>query len=92
DVVADPARQSLGDAMPAQLAREKFDVVIETSGSEQAFQDALAQTRKGGDIVFASLPERSFSIDMARHVILGEITLRGVYGRRLDQTWLQVET
>ncbi|MEW6639615.1 MAG: alcohol dehydrogenase catalytic domain-containing protein [Pseudomonadota bacterium] len=92
DEVVDPTRQPLADAMPAQLAREKFDVVIETSGSEQAFQEAVTQTRRGGDIVFASLPERPFSIDMARHVILGEITLRGVYGRRLDQTWLQVET
>jgi len=92
DAVVDPISQPLSDAMPARLAREKFDVVIETSGNEGAFQDALTQTRKGGDIVFASLPERPFSIDMARHVILSEITLRGIYGRRLDQTWLQVET
>lgn len=91
DDVVDPARQSLADAMPARLVRDKFDVVIETSGSEQAFQDALTQTRRGGDVVFASLPDRPFSIDMARHVILSEITLRGVYGRRLDQTWLQTE-
>jgi len=92
DIVLDPSQQSIASAMPAILAEEKFDVVIETSGSERAFQEAIDETRKGGDIVFASLPDRPFSIDISRYLILKEIGLRGVYGRRLDETWLRVET
>jgi threonine 3-dehydrogenase len=92
DVVVDPGQQSIASAMPPALASEKFDVVIETSGSEKAFQEALEQTRRGGEVVFTSLPDRPFNIDVSRYVILREIGLRGVYGRRLDKTWLQVET
>jgi threonine 3-dehydrogenase len=92
DIALNAGRQSIASAMPAILAKEKFDVVIETSGSERAFQEAIDETRKGGNIVFASLPDRPFVIDISRYVILREIGIRGVYGRRLDDTWLRVET
>jgi threonine 3-dehydrogenase len=78
--------------MPAILAKEKFDVVIETSGSERAFQEAIDETRKDGNIVFASLPDRPFIIDVSHYVILREIGIRGAYGRRLDDSCLRVET
>jgi threonine 3-dehydrogenase len=71
--------------------REVADVIIETTGSEAAFAQALGHVRAGARVVFASLPERPFSLDIARHVVLREITILGVYGRRMDETWIQVE-
>ena len=73
------------------LAMPPADVVIETTGSEAAFTQALGSVRKGARVVFASLPEHPFSLDITRHVVLREITISGVYGRRLDETWIQVE-
>jgi threonine 3-dehydrogenase len=67
------------------------DVLIETTGSEAAFTDALAQVRKGARVIFASLPEHPFSLDITQHVVLREISVSGVYGRRIDETWIQVE-
>src|SRR5215510_14245300 len=40
------------------------DVMIETAGSEAAFVDALMHVRKGGRVIFASLPDTSFAIDL----------------------------
>jgi threonine 3-dehydrogenase len=92
DIVLNAGQQSIVSAIPAILAKEKFDVVIETPGSERAFQEAIDETRKGGNIVFASLPGRPFIIDISRYVILREVGIRGVYGPRLDETWLRVQT
>lgn len=87
DVVLDPT----GTPLPGTLGGARVDAVIDTSGNEAAVLSALDCVRSGGDVVFASLPERPFAIDIARHVVLREIILRGIYGRRIDETWLQVE-
>lgn len=67
------------------------DVLIETTGSEAAFTDALAHVRKGARVIFASLPDHPFSLDITQHIVLREIAISGVYGRRLDETWVQTE-
>ncbi len=74
-----------------QEVHEAADVIIETTGSEAAFAQALGHVRAGARVVFASLPERPFSLDITRHVVLREITISGVYGRRMDETWIQVD-
>jgi threonine 3-dehydrogenase len=71
--------------------REAADLIIETTGSEAAFTRALSHVRAGARAVFASLPERPFSLDVTRHVVLRELTISGVNGRRMDETWIQVE-
>jgi threonine 3-dehydrogenase len=76
---------------PREEVRETADVIIETTGSEAAFTRALDHVRAGARVVFASLPERPFSLDVTRHVVLREIAIFGVYGRRMDETWIQVE-
>jgi len=68
-----------------------MDVLVETTGSEAAFAAALPRMRKGGRVVFVSLPEHPFSIDITRYVLLREISICGVYGRRIDETWIQAE-
>jgi threonine 3-dehydrogenase len=92
DAVFDPKEAPLEAALSQALGRAKVDAVIDTSGNERAVMAALECIRSGGELVFASLPEQPFAIDIARHVVLREITLRGVYGRRIDETWLQVES
>lgn len=89
---ADAAFDPASVPVAAALDGAKVDAVIDTSGHEQAVAAALDCIRSGGELVFASLPEKPFAIDIARHVVLREITLRGVYGRRIDETWMQVET
>jgi threonine 3-dehydrogenase len=86
-----PGTRPLRDDLPAAIAQDRFDVVIETSGSEAAFHEALTLVRSGGEVVFASLPDKPFTIEIKRDLVLREITLRGVYGRRIDATWVQVE-
>jgi len=75
----------------ARSSRDKFDIVIDTTGNEEAVVEALEDLRSGGHLIFASLPSHPFHLDVARHIVLREICVSGVYGRRLDETWIEVE-
>jgi threonine 3-dehydrogenase len=69
----------------------RADAVIDTTGSAAAVSSALEVLHRGGRLIFASLPEQPLSIDVTRHVVLREIAIGGVYGRRLDETWIAAE-
>jgi threonine 3-dehydrogenase len=69
----------------------QMDAVIDTTGSAAAVSSALEVLHRGGRLIFASLPEQPMPIDVTRHVVLREIAISGVYGRRLDETWIAAE-
>jgi len=72
----------------AELAGEDgFDVVLEMSGSAQALANGLDVIRHGGDLALLGLPDRPVSLDLAERVIMPGLTVRGITGRRLWDTW-----
>lgn len=66
------------------------DVVCEMSGHPTGHQQALAATRAGGRINLLGTPNRTTEVDFARDVIFKGLTLYGVTGRRMYQTWQQM--
>jgi threonine 3-dehydrogenase len=68
----------------------QIDVAIDASGSGGAIVDALTCVVTGGHIVLAGMPDAAVSLDLARHVVLREVSLRGIYGRVIDETWQTV--
>ncbi len=66
--------------------KEGFDVGLEMSGNPQAFADMLAAMCHGGRIAMLGIPTRDFAIDWQR-VIFNMLTIRGVYGREMYETW-----
>jgi threonine 3-dehydrogenase len=68
------------------------DVVIEMSGFPQAIEDAFLALRKGGHIIALGLSAASkLEIDWNKGIVLKEANIRGIYGRRLYETWTEVE-
>jgi threonine 3-dehydrogenase len=67
------------------------DVAIDTTGVARAIETALAATTTGGRLVLTGIPSGPISLDLGRHVVLREVAINGLYGRLLDETWLQVE-
>jgi threonine 3-dehydrogenase len=68
-----------------------FDAVIDTTGQVAPVCAALDHIRSGGRMVFAGLYDELLPLDVTRHVVLREISLSGVYGRKLDETWIATE-
>ncbi len=88
--VVDPTAEPLPERVRG-LCDGGATLSVDTSGSEAGIADALAATVSGGTCVTSGLPPQAVPIDITRHVVLREVTLKGVYGRRIDRTWYEME-
>jgi threonine 3-dehydrogenase len=68
---------------------EGFDVGLEMSGSEAALRGMIANMSHGGRIAILGIPSGEMSIDW-RTVIFNMLTLRGIYGREMYETWYKM--
>jgi threonine 3-dehydrogenase len=66
------------------------DVVLEMSGVASAIKQALALVRVGGRVQMLGLPTKEIPIDFAREIIFKGLTIYGVVGRRMYNTWHQL--
>ncbi len=68
---------------------EGFDVGLEMSGSEQAFNQLLDAMNHGGKVAVLGIPSGEIRLDVA-DVIFKGLTMRGIYGRRIFETWYKM--
>jgi threonine 3-dehydrogenase len=66
------------------------DVVLEMSGVPSAIHQAFALVRVGGRVQMLGIPARPMDVDFATEVIFKGITIYGVVGRRMYDTWIQM--
>ncbi len=65
---------------------EGFDVGLEMSGNATAFVDLIQNLCHGGKAALLGIPPADISIDW-NTVIFNMITLKGIYGREMYETW-----
>ena len=63
------------------------DVVLEMSGAPSAIQQALRLARPGGRVALMGIPSREVSLAVAEDLIFKGLTVQGIVGRRLYDTW-----
>ena len=68
---------------------EGFDVGLEMSGNKEAFNDLIANMRHSGQIALLGIPEHGISINWDQ-VIFNSLTIQGIYGRKMYDTWYQM--
>jgi threonine 3-dehydrogenase len=83
------AQTALGEVQKQLGMLEGFDVGLEMSGSANAFRDMIANMSHGGKIAMLGIPAQEMSIDW-RQVIFNMLTIRGIYGREMYETWYQM--
>ena len=87
DIVVNVGRGgTLREAQAALGMAEGFDIALEMSGSPAAVEDLLANMNHGGRVALLGLPTDRYAIDWGK-VITHMITLRGIYGREMFETW-----
>jgi threonine 3-dehydrogenase len=69
--------------------RGGFDVAFECSGAPAALPTLFEAVRREATVVTVGHPSRPAEIDIAAHINKKGITLRGIFGRRLWETWEQ---
>ncbi|GAB5356751.1 hypothetical protein AAMO2058_000315900 [Amorphochlora amoebiformis] len=71
--------------------QEGWDVGLEMSGHPTAFHNMLETMNTGGRIAMLGIPSDSFAVDWDRVVLKG-ITLKGIYGREMFETWYKMHS
>ncbi len=88
-LAVDVRSMSIRDAQNKLGMKEGFDVGLEMSGQASAFRDMLANICHGGKIAMLGIPAGEMAIDWTA-VIFNMLTLRGVYGREMYETWYKM--
>ncbi len=85
-LAVDPRREPLSDVQRKLGMKEGFDVGLEMSGNPQALESMLDNLCHGAKIAMLGIPAKSQTIDW-RKVIFNMITIKGIYGREMYETW-----
>ncbi|WP_147802292.1 L-threonine 3-dehydrogenase [Alkalicoccus halolimnae] len=66
------------------------DIVCEMSGHPVAMNQGFKMVTNGGRVSILSLPVRPVEIDVTNDIVFKGITVQGITGRKMFQTWQQV--
>jgi threonine 3-dehydrogenase len=87
--VVDVRSEALGPVMAELGMTEGFDVGLEMSGAEAAFNQMLDSMNHGGRIAVLGIPAGPMTLDV-NDVIFKGLELQGIYGRRIFETWYKM--
>ena len=67
------------------------DVLLEMSGSGVAIDQGLQMVRNGGTAALLGIPSDNININLAERIIFKGLTVLGINGRRMFETWYQTQ-
>jgi threonine 3-dehydrogenase len=88
-VAIDPRERDLGDVQRELGMTEGFDVMLEMSGNADALRSGVGNMAHGGRIAILGIPTAAVELDLDP-VIFNMLTLKGIYGREMFETWYQM--
>ena len=80
---------SIRDVQNRLGMKEGFDVGLEMSGNPAAFREMLENMCHGSKIAMLGIPSEPIEINW-NTVIFNMLTIKGVYGREMYETWYQM--
>ncbi|MGJ8537753.1 MAG: L-threonine 3-dehydrogenase [Parasphingopyxis sp.] len=83
------SREELRDVMAELNMTEGFDVGLEMSGAPSGFRQMLDVMNHGGRVALLGLLPEDTGINWD-HVIFKGLEIRGIYGRRMFETWYKM--
>jgi threonine 3-dehydrogenase len=89
--VFDPRDEAWIGQVRTACRGEGADVLLEMSGAEAALRQGLSALRNGGTAALLGLFRAPVRIDLNNLVIFKGCTLLGINGRRMFETWYQME-
>lgn len=85
----DTRDQPLSEIQKQLEMTEGFDVGLEMSGNPSALKEILGNLAHGGKVALLGLFKEEMTVDW-NAVILDAITLRGIYGREMYESWYEM--
>ncbi|MCF7889383.1 MAG: L-threonine 3-dehydrogenase, partial [Victivallales bacterium] len=87
--VVNIADEELKNVMKRLEMKEGFDVGLEMSGNNSAFNTMLDNMFHGGKIALLGILPENTEVDWDKIVFNG-ITVKGIYGRKIYETWYKM--
>jgi threonine 3-dehydrogenase len=81
--------EDLNDVIARLKMRQGFDVGMEMSGNQAALNQMVEAMVMGGRIALLGIPPGKSPVDWSR-IVFKAITLKGVYGREIFETWYKM--
>ena len=91
DYVLDPSRDDVKQFVFDHTGGLGVDVVLEMAGHPDAIRSAFDIVRRGGRISLLGLTSKPVSLNFSEDIIFKGITIQGINGRRMYQTWYQMQ-
>lgn len=92
DVLVNAGDEDVLARVLAETDGEGADLACEMSGHPAALHQAFQGTRLGGRVHLLGLPKGEVPVNLSNDVIFRGITVYGVIGRRMYETWHQMRT
>jgi threonine 3-dehydrogenase len=90
DVVLDPSKDDVLSTVMQKTGGMGVDVVLEMAGHPDAIRTAFDIVRRGGRISLLGLTSKPISLNFSEDIIFKGLTIQGINGRRMYQTWYQM--
>ena len=91
DRIIDPTKESVEDVVRSLTGGQGVDAVLEMSGHPAAIAQGFRSIRKNGRYTLLGIPAKPLSLDLAKDVIFPGVTVQGINGRRMYETWYQMD-
>ena len=91
DYVLDPASEDVRTIIMDSTAGLGVDIVLEMAGHPDAIRTAFNIVRRGGRISLLGLTSKPIALNFSEDIIFKGITIQGINGRRMYQTWYQMQ-
>ena len=91
DYVLDPTRDNVKQTVLDHTDGLGADVVLEMAGHPDTIRTAFDIVRRGGRISLLGLTSKPVSLNFSEDIIFKGITIQGINGRRMYQTWYQMQ-
>lgn len=90
DITINPAKGETIEDAKKQLNMQGFDVGLEMSGAPAAFNSMIDNMYNGSKISLLGILPDTTQVEWSK-IIFNALTLKGIYGREMWETWYQME-
>ncbi len=90
DYVLDPSKEDVRAIIAEKTGGLGVDVILEMAGVPDSIRLAFDIVRRGGRISLLGLTSKPIALNFSEDIIFKGITIQGINGRRMYQTWYQM--
>ena len=91
DRIIDASKEDVPSVVRGLTQGQGADVVLEMSGHPAAIAQGFRSIRKSGRFSLLGIPSKPITLDFNNDIIFPGITIQGINGRRMFDTWFQMD-